>query len=70
MAKDSHECIRGEREERGSQDAVESPLGPLNPCPECRRLLPTPLRGGYQHWAGCSVGEREKSSIEPVSTNE
>jgi hypothetical protein len=41
-------------------DVVKIPLVPLEPCPECRRLLPTPLYGGYQHCDGCSIGEHEK----------
>ena len=33
---------------------------PLRPCPECGRPLPVPFNDDYQHWDGCSVGEKEK----------
>lgn len=34
-------------------------FAPLGPCPECGRPLPEPFEDNYQHWEGCSVGERE-----------
>jgi hypothetical protein len=42
-----------------TQEAM-SLFAPLRPCPECRRPLPEPFDGSYQHWEGCSVGERER----------
>ena len=38
----------------------------LRPCPECGRPLPVPFEDNYQHWEGCSVGEREERGSQDV----
>ncbi len=41
---------------------ASSLFAPLEPCPECKRPLPVPFEDNYQHWDGCSTGEREKTN--------